>query len=143
VRCLHAQLIADANVPQRAEQRVAMRGNRAVAFFPGPRRIRQVTSRPVQRIGIVALDDRRGEAEAPNLEQPDQVRSHRQFGCGFHGFGPGGFGSVERALHRHARVLLCVGGVHRRESVPAEAGEPKHQQQAFEQPRHQDRSLIT
>lgn len=71
VRRFHTQLVADANVAQGAELPIAVRGDGAVAFLPGPRRVRQVTGRAIEGIRAVALDDHGRDAEPRNLEQAD------------------------------------------------------------------------
>jgi hypothetical protein len=59
VRRLHAQLVADADVLERAELLIAVRGDCAVPHFPRARRIGKMSGSAVERVALVTLDDRR------------------------------------------------------------------------------------
>jgi hypothetical protein len=136
VRCLHAQLVADADVLERAELLVAMRRDRAVAFLPRTRRIRQVAGGAVERLASVALDDSGRELEPRNLEQPDQIGAKRRiFDRRFRG--------REHRLDRRARFLLGVGSVGNGEPVVPDRREPNHEERSFKQLQHHRRSLST
>ena len=75
---LHRQAIADADVSQRTEQTVAVRGDGTVARLPRQRRIRQVAHRHVERLLIVARHDRRQDSQPWDVQQrQDVVRSTR------------------------------------------------------------------
>jgi hypothetical protein len=135
VRRLHTDLVADADVAERAELLIAMRRDRAVAFFPGPRRIGQMSCRSVEGIARIALDDGGGNAEPRDLEQSDQVRSHRRV------LDRGGR-DLERRFDGRARFLLGVGGIRHRETVVPHTGEPDDEERTLEGSQHHERSLI-
>jgi hypothetical protein len=134
--CLHTELIANADVLERAELLIAVRGNCAVALLPRTRRIGKMSRGAVERGARIAFDDGRGQFEARNLEQPNEIRTHCRIldGC---------FRRVERGFDGRTRFLLAVLRVNNRERIVANAGDTNNQERTFKQCHHHGCSLIT
>lgn len=143
VRCMHAQLIAHANVPQRTKQPVAVGRDGAVSSFPRPRRVRQMAGRAVQRRGVVSLDDGRRHAKPRDLEQPDEARARRRISNRCLVVRHGRFGGLNRALNRHPQFLLRVRGIGGGESVPTQTCEAEDEQRALGESHSHDCPLMT
>ena len=78
VRRLHAQFVANTNVPERAELLIAMRRDCAVALLPRARRIGKMAGSAIERIARVAFDDRGRKLEPRDFQQADEIRPHRR-----------------------------------------------------------------
>jgi hypothetical protein len=150
-RRLHGQAIADADVFQRPEQPVAMRGYGAIARLPGERRVGQMADGHLERLLIVARHDGCQQVEARDVQQREHfVRRARQATRTFEGLprpirlgglrdldvcarGVRGRGDSDMLrLELLDRAALKHRGGHSRVAVVAQARHPDQDEQALE-----------
>ena len=134
VRRLHPELVADADVFERAELLIAMGGDGAIAFFPRPRRVGQVPRRSIQRFAAVTFDNRGSQTKPRDLEQADQIRSHR-------GVRDRRVRRCQRRFDGGARFLLRIRRVGGGERVIPHACQADDEQRTFEHLQHHCKSF--